>query len=407
MFNVSHFTDKYFSRSKEILRLDNLNPMVRAQVFIRKGGRPVYGVEEALDLMSVNGVLDNALVYYLPDGTMYEDGDTVMVMYVPIRDIVEWETVYLGIISNKTSCNNHIDIAMEQLKRAEENTYHTFRAISELIGGRGMLYFGARHNIWNFDESISTAATAGGAIACSTDNGAKASFGVDAEGIGTIPHALENIYAWKFGERSFGVVEATKAFDKYIDKKIPRIALIDYNNREYADFCKVIKEVPSLEGIRIDTCGENEMELPKGDFNIDSLDISFGNHAHFYHENRNVTLPFEDLQHWFGTGVKVWPVYCMTKNPPSIPIEERRVIKCCLTSGFGKIDKVKAFIRAEEELETQLFDTLGMGDVFGVDGWVNATMDITHVGNSIDDLEEYGKIGRRKKVNEKLKLFKK
>ena len=52
------FTDKYFLRTKEVLRKDGLNPYVRAQVFIRNGPGIIAGLDEAVKLIRNNSPLE-------------------------------------------------------------------------------------------------------------------------------------------------------------------------------------------------------------------------------------------------------------------------------------------------------------------------------------------------------------
>ena len=55
------FADKYFLRANEILKAENLNPWVRAQVFIRKGPGKVYGVDEALAILEKYGLIQTIM----------------------------------------------------------------------------------------------------------------------------------------------------------------------------------------------------------------------------------------------------------------------------------------------------------------------------------------------------------
>ena len=80
------------------------------------------------------------------------------------------------------------------------------------VGDRPVVYFGARHWHWNRDKEIAEAAIKGGAVTTSTDAGSEV---IGEQGVGTIPHALENVYAWEHGKDS-AVLESTKAFDTLI-----------------------------------------------------------------------------------------------------------------------------------------------------------------------------------------------
>ena len=46
------YIDKYFLRAKEILKQDCLNPIVKYQVFIRKGDCKVYGINETKAILT-------------------------------------------------------------------------------------------------------------------------------------------------------------------------------------------------------------------------------------------------------------------------------------------------------------------------------------------------------------------
>ena len=46
------YIDKYFLRAKTILKKENLNPIVKIQVFIRKGNCKVYGINEAIAILT-------------------------------------------------------------------------------------------------------------------------------------------------------------------------------------------------------------------------------------------------------------------------------------------------------------------------------------------------------------------
>ena len=356
------YTDKYFLRTNEIIKAEGLNPYVRAQVFIRKGPGIVEGIDEAVSILETYSELqkNGGHVYTLGEGAQYSAKETVMVIEGHIQDLVELETMYLGVISAETTKAN--DEAGPNIEQAQKN----MQAVVDAAKGRPVSYFGARH--WRFDEDaeIAKAAYKGGATSCSTDNGAAYA---QQKGIGTIPHALENIFAWKYGVEH-AVAKATEAFDKHIAKEVPRIALIDYANREISD---TIATANALEGklaaVRVDTCGEN---VAQG---------GIAEHG----------KPF-----WGGTGVTISGVYELRKALDNSGHENVDII---LTSGFGNPEKVKAFVDAEKELGVKLFDALGVGGIFKARF---ATMDIVAVGKDKDSMKPMSKIGRGYQPNEKL-----
>jgi len=130
------------------------------------------------------------------------------------------------------------------------------------------------------------------------------------------------------------VLDATAAFDRFIDPAVPRIALVDYSNREILDSLLCAQNIEFLWGIRIDTCGENFMEgiMPK---------ITKGTSN--------------------SRGVSLKGVYLLRKILNDSGYEH---IKIVLSSGFANPDKVRNFVEAEKELNMKLFDMLGVGQVF-------------------------------------------
>jgi len=398
--NYKQFIDKYFLRAREILKAEGLNPWIRAQVFIRKGPGKVAGVDEALEI--INGcsdlvetpkslhatsslkrgvsldfgsaqepehapdfsprVLDNGgRVFSLNEGDVYEPAETLMVLEGRADDLIDLETIYLGVLSAETTKANDghgVDTDSVRKNMAE---------VVEAAEGRPVSYFGARH--WRYDEdaAITRAAFEGGATSASTDAGAATFGGV---GMGTIPHALENVMAAKYGYEN-AVVESTKAFDRQMDKKIPRIALVDYANKEITDSLATARALNgNLYGVRVDTCGEN---IPEE--GVDG-----------------------DRKYWEGRGVTVTGVYALRKALNKDGFED---VKMFLSSGFGKPEKVRAFVDAEKELGMKLFDALGVGGVFESR---MATADIVGVGEFESSLREMAKVGRAYRPNPRLEL---
>lgn len=365
-FDYHLYTDAYFLRSLEILKGENLNPYVRYQIFFRGEDGLVSGVSEVMHFLAQSTDLfkHGGGVFALSDGEIYSPEETVMVLEGYAQDLITTETVLLGMLSHATTKKNG--------GRSPDPQEVTGRIgeIVALVQGRSVVYFGARHFHFRDDEVIARAAFTGGVSDCSTDSGAKA-FGK--KGVGTIPHALECIYAWKYGGEN-AVLESTKAFDRVIAPEIPRIALIDFANRERDDAVRVAESLGSkLFGIRVDTAGENMMQ---------------GQEKLLGHEND----PF-----WYGKGVTVGGVYALKKALLAGGFDD---VKIVLSSGFGNPEKVKAFISAEKELGLRLFDMLGVGEV--APGRF-ATMDIVGVGEEKNSLRPIAKAGREYKPNPRLK----
>ena len=333
------YIDKYFLRAKEILIQDYLNPVVKYQVFIRKGNCKVYGINEAIAILTKYSKKINK-IYALKEGSHFDPCETLMTIEAPVQELIDLETMYLGVLSAETTLGNGKDINLGDI-------YEKMWQIVELIRPRTVAYFGARHWRYDRDYEISKECFNAGANNCSTDIGASS---VGQKGIGTIPHALQAIYHWKYGIEN-AVTESTISFDTYMPKDIPRIALVDYGNREVTDSIMTNYKVKNLYGIRIDTCGENYIQ---------------------------------------GTvkekGVSVSGIIVLRRVLPRI--------KIMLSSGFGNLQKVKDFLNAEKIYKITLFNGLGVGGVFESR---MATSDIIEV-----DGQSIHKVGRPYRPNERL-----
>ena len=379
------FSDKYFLRTHEVLQKEGINPFVRAQVFIRKGPGEVAGIEESIAMLEKFTELKEhgGKVYALPERAQYRPKETLMVIEGPIQDIIALETLYLGALSAATTrLNDHVSSV--DTKAAEEN----MRKVVDLAAGRPVSYFGARHWSYLEDPAIAYAAYKGGATSCSTDAGA-ATFGQ--VGQGTIPHALENIYAWKHGKEN-AVVEATLAFDRVIDPAVPRIALIDYNNRELDDSVAVADALrEKLYAVRVDTCGENVAQGALISSRCEEADAW---------RAQGIALPAEnapEARFWYGTGVTVTGVYALRRALDQFGHKDVKII---LTSGFGDPTKVQAFVDAEKTLGVKLFDALGVGGIYKPCRM--ATMDVVAVGETEETMTPISKVGRPYNPNPRL-----
>lgn len=381
------YSDKYFLRTDEILRREGLNPWVRAQLFIRKGPGEVRGIDEAIAIIDNYSALreHGGRVYALKEGETYSSAETLMVIEAPIQDIIALETLYLGVLSSETT---RVNDGVEQLDldAAEE----TMRAVVSAAQGRPVSYFGARHWRYDQDAAIASAAFAGGATGASTDIGAATG---GKTGQGTIPHALENIYAWKYGKER-AVVEATLAFDRHIAAEIPRIALIDYNNREIDDSIAVARELgKNLAAVRVDTCGENRAQGAL-ESSQDPLAAEWRAAGRYLPKDGSAEAKF-----WYGRGVTVTGVAAMRLALDAAGFNDVQII---LTSGFGDPRKVEAFVDAEKKLGIRLFDSLGVGGIFHP--CRTTTMDIVAVGDTPDSMLAISKVGRPYRPSNRLTL---
>jgi nicotinate phosphoribosyltransferase len=378
------FTDRYFRNTALILKAEGINPWVRGQVMIRKGPGEVGGMDEALAVLSKYSPVaeHGAKIRALKDGDRFDACETLMTIEAPIQDFVELETMYLGTLSaGTTRATDHVEnIDLEEVERR-------MRACAEAAGDRPIIYMGARH--WRFDEdpAISMAAFRGGATDASTEAGASM-FGKRA--VGTIPHVLENVMGWRYG-KDRAVVEATLAFDRRMDPAVPRIALIDYNNREVDDSVATARALNGrLTAVRVDTCGENIAQgallspMSEGALKLKAQGIALPE------------LGNPDAKFWYGNGVTVTGVYALRKALDEAGFPE---VKIVLSSGFGDATKIRAFMRAEKLLGVRLADVFGVGGVFSSR---QAKMDIVAAGESLDALTPISKTGRSERPNSRL-----
>lgn len=379
------YIDVYFHRTLEILRAEGLNPWVRGQVMIRKGPGVVGGIDEAIAALEKYDALADVegKILALNEGDSYEARETLLIAEKPIQSFVDLETLYLGVLSKGTTSASDgvdaIDCAAAEAKMA---------AVVKAAQGRPVFYFGARH--WDFreDASIAQAAFNGGAIAASTDIAAAL---IGEKGIGTIPHVLENIMAWRYG-KDRAVVEATKAFDKHIDPSIKRIALIDYNNREIDDSLATARALEGrLYGVRVDTCGEN---IAQGA----CLSPMSAQALEWKREGLNLPeAEAPEAKYWYGSGVTVTGVFALRRALDAAGFQNVKII---LSSGFADAEKVRAFVEAEKSLGVRLFDSLGVGGIYESRA---AKMDIVAVGESADAMVPISKAGRSYNPNPRLK----
>jgi len=335
------YTDTYFLRARRILEADGLNPRATYQVFIRQGPGVVRGMDEAVAILAKYADFHgfDTHVYALPEGSRYEPGDSVMHMEAPVQQLVELETMYLGVISAATTMANSHDLDLRALRERG-------RLIREICPHKRLIYFGARHWHWSMDPEISHILVQEcGWDATSTDAGA-AGANQD-QGVGTIPHSLVLAYAHKHGVQR-AAVEATLAFDRHMEPQVRRIALVDTFNKEIDDSLATARAMPGrLHGVRLDTAGE---VVAQGGLPLDP----------------------EKPKYWTGPGVTVEGTVAVRRALDQAGLESVNII---LSSGFGNPDKLRAFMEGEKRYG-RLFEALGIGGVF--DSW-HATSDIVRV----------------------------
>ena len=220
------YSDIYFLRTQEILNQANLHDRVTLQIFQRDYA-VLCGIDEAIALIKRCAYHpENIKIKALHDGDAIAPWETVMTIEGDLADFAHLETVYLGTIARQTKVATN-----------------SRRAV-DAAGGKPVLFFPSRFDHYSVQESDGYAAKIGGMSGISTPANA-AVWGIEAAG--TIPHSL-------IAACGGDTLKATKLFDKYMDPKIKRVALVDFDNDCVNTSLAVARELGDrLEGVRLDT----------------------------------------------------------------------------------------------------------------------------------------------------------
>jgi nicotinate phosphoribosyltransferase len=223
---VGYYSDKYFTRAREILRADAYRPRVTMQVF-GKSAANLGGIDEAIAILKLCAVDWRELaVWALYDGDAIEPWETVLMIEGPYDAFAHLETLYLGVLARRTKVGT--------------NT----RRVVEAARPKEVMFFPARHDHWLVQTGDGWAAHIAGAIGVSTD--AQASWW-GSEGIGTVPHALIAVYG---GD----TVLATRKFADHIDPTVRLVTLVDFENDCVKTSLEVARAMGErLYGVRLDT----------------------------------------------------------------------------------------------------------------------------------------------------------
>ena len=184
------------------------------------------GVKHAMELLGQTG--PSVEVEGLADGDRIAPLESVLHLRGPIQELVELETIYLGLLSRMTKVATNV------------------QAVVHAANGKPVLFFPARFDVPEVQAYDGYAAKIGGAFGASTPAGA-AAFGTPA--VGTMPHALIAAFKGDTVAASLAVAAATP------DR--PIWALVDFENdsaRTSVEVYKALKERGLvLAGVRLDT----------------------------------------------------------------------------------------------------------------------------------------------------------
>jgi len=227
-------TDVYFQRTNKILAARGVHKKVVAEV-MTKGFPEAWpwgvlgGIEEAAELLSRLPVEARSL----PEGSVFYPWGPVLEIEGYYEEFGAYETAILGMLCQASG----IMTVSARVKKA--------------AGNRQVLSFGARRTHPIIAPLVERCAYAGGCDGVSTVLAAE-KLGVEPSG--TMPHAL----CLLLGSTRAAIL----AFDEVIERKVPRVALIDTFADEKFEAVAVAEALgKKLAAVRLDTPGSR-----RGDF---------------------------------------------------------------------------------------------------------------------------------------------
>lgn len=230
-------TDVYFQRTLEVLEAEDVDP--RVVVEVRTMSLPAdwpwavfAGLEEAAALLADRpGISLRAL----PEGSLFEAREPVLVVEGRYRAFAELETPLLGFLCQSSG----IATAAARCRIA--------------AGGRALLSFGARRMHPAITPMIERNAWLGGCDGVSAIASAER---LGIEPTGTMPHAL----ILCLGD----TLRAARAFHAGVPDDVPTIVLIDTFQDEKFEAIRIAEAMGDrLDGIRFDTPGSRRGDFPQ------------------------------------------------------------------------------------------------------------------------------------------------
>jgi nicotinate phosphoribosyltransferase len=224
-------TDVYFLRGEEVLRAENENPMVvaevRASALPREWGWGVFaGLEEALWLLEGRGTESGRgiEVQAVAEGTVFYAEEPVLTLVGPYLDFGSLETALLGLLCQASG----VATAAARCKVA--------------AGSRPVYSFGARRMHPAIAPMIERAAFLGG---CDGVAVIKSGELIGQQPVGTMAHSLILI---------LGEERAWRAFDRVVDGRFPRVALVDtFQDEKFGAVAAALTLGKRLAAVRLDT----------------------------------------------------------------------------------------------------------------------------------------------------------
>jgi nicotinate phosphoribosyltransferase len=242
MFHIAHpddikagrVTDVYFLRTVEILSRRGLRTPALGEVVLKDFPQSwrwgvFAGLEEVAQLLAGLPVDVDAL----DEGTLFHPHEPVLTIDGPYVEYAHYETALLGLLCQASG----VATKAARCKKAAD--------------GRSVVSFGARRMHPAMAPMIDRNAYLGGCDAVSVVKSAEL---IKAEPVGTMPHALILLLG--------DTVEAGRAFNEIIDKRVRRVVLVDTFNDEKFETLRVAEALgQDLFAVRLDTPGSRRGDL--------------------------------------------------------------------------------------------------------------------------------------------------
>ncbi len=319
-------TDLYFTKTLEILKKKGIDRWVRAEFIVKRLPENIpwavfTGLEEVSKI--IEGL--KVKVRAMKEGTIIKTYQPVLEIEGMYTDFGIFETAILGLICQSSG----VATKAARCKKA--------------AGNKPVISFGARRIHPVIAPMVERSAFIGGCDGVSVVFDAEM---IGEEPSGTMPHALILIMG--------DTVDATKAFDEIIDKKIKRVALIDTFHDEKIEAIRVADAMKDrLYGVRLDTPSSR-----RGDFLRIleevrwELNIRGHNHVKIFvsgglDENKILQLnPYVDA---YGVGTSITNARVIDFAMDIIEIEGKPIAK------RGKMSGAKRVIRCQNCCKDRVF----------------------------------------------------
>jgi len=219
-------TDVYFERTRQVLSAKGIDTPVRAEFFVKKMPRDyrwgvLAGIAEVAELMAGKAVNIRSLA----EGEVFYPWEPVLEVEGVYRDFCIFETAILGLLCQASG------VATRSAR------------IRIAAGDKTVASFGARRMHPAIAPMIERSAYIGGCDGVAILLSAEL---IECEPVGTMPHGLILVIG--------DTLEAVKAFDDVVDKRVKRVALIDTFNDEKFEALRVAEGMgEGLYALRLDT----------------------------------------------------------------------------------------------------------------------------------------------------------